>query len=205
MPEGERLADLMRRVIDHLVAADVPREEIAEAVAALRRVDQTFARHPRAGARVPEMPDLANLQRAFGGDPIVGRRNPIAPPVEVEVRDGVIFGRARFGRAYEGPPGFVHGAMIAAVFDQILGLANIVGGHAGMTGTLTVRYRKPTPLHTDVLFEGRFVRAERRKTFTRGALHADGVLTAEAEGVFVGLSLGRAAEMFRGAAGGRIP
>ena len=199
MAEGERLAAVLRKLIDHLVAADVPEDEIADAVAELEKVDETFARHPRAGARLPTMPDLDDLQAIFGGDPVIGRRNPIAPPVEIAVRGGAVLGRVRFGRAYEGPPGFVHGAVIAAVFDQILGLANIASGNAGMTGTLTVRYRAPTPLHTDVLFEGRTQRTEGRKIFTSGTLHAGETLTAEAEGVFINLALKRAEKLFPGA------
>jgi acyl-coenzyme A thioesterase PaaI-like protein len=199
MPEGERLADLLRRVIDHLVAADVPREEIADAVAELERVDETFAKHPRALARSVQFPDLDDLQKLFAGDPVIGRRNPIAPPLEVEVHEGAIVARGRYGRTYEGPPGFVHGAMIAAAFDQILGLANIVSGNPGMTGTLTVKYKKPTPLHTDVVYEARTEKVEGRKIFTKGTLHADGVLTAEAQGIFVNLGLRRAAELFSGA------
>ena len=38
----------------------------------------------------------------------------------------------------------------------VLGAAQTFSGAPGMTGTLTIRYRKPTPLHTDLRFEGRF-------------------------------------------------
>ncbi len=55
---------------------------------------------------------------------------------------------ACFDWAYEGPPTCVHGGVIAEVFDEVLGAANIVAGVRAMTGTLTVRYRKPTPLNT---------------------------------------------------------
>ena len=55
---------------------------------------------------------------------------------------------AWFDFAYEGPPTCVHGGVIAETFDEVLGAANMVAGNPGMTGTLTVRYRKPTPLRT---------------------------------------------------------
>ena len=54
-----------------------------------------------------------------------------------------------------------------------------------MTGTLTIRYRKPTPLHVDLRFEAELTSIEGRKIFTEGRVYADGVLTAEADAVFI--------------------
>jgi acyl-CoA thioesterase FadM len=56
-----------------------------------------------------------------------------------------------------------------------------------MTGTLTVRYRSPTPLHLELGLRGWVERVEGRKIFTRGTLHADGRLCAEAEAVFISI------------------
>ena len=94
-------------------------------------------------------------------------------------------GRAVFGAAYEGPPGCVHGGLVAAAFDEVLGFANSLSGHPGMTGTLTIRYRHPTPLQTELVFEARLDRVQGRKIFTSGELHAGDVRCAEAEGIFI--------------------
>ena len=59
-----------------------------------------------------------------------------------------------FNAAYEGPPGNVHGGMVAAAFDEVLGMAQSLSGNAGFTGTLTIRYRSPTPLYEPLLFRG---------------------------------------------------
>jgi acyl-coenzyme A thioesterase PaaI-like protein len=110
----------------------------------------------------------------------------------------VIIGRVRFGTAYEGPPGFVHGGFVAAAFDDVLGLAQSLSNRAGMTGTLTVRYRRPTPLHTDLVFEGRLVSVDGRKILTEGVSRGpDGEVTAEAEGLFVTVDFERMAELKR--------
>ena len=82
----------------------------------------------------------------------------------------------RFGAAYEGPPTCVHGGFVAAAFDEVLGLAQSLGGNPGMTGTLTVRYRKPTPLHTDLRFEATLDGQEGRKLFTSGRVYAGDTL-----------------------------
>ena len=66
------------------------------------------------------------------------------------------------GRPYEGPPGHVHGGFVAAAFDEVLGFVQSTTGQPGMTGTLTIRYRKPTPLDTDLRFEATVQRVEGR-------------------------------------------
>jgi hypothetical protein len=54
-----------------------------------------------------------------------------------------------------------------------------------MTGRLIVHYRRPTPLHTELTFEGLVRRTAGRKIFTEGSLHAGDVLCAESEGLFI--------------------
>ena len=74
----------------------------------------------------------------------------------VEAVDGELRGTAFFDYQYEGPPTCVHGGVIAMVFDEMLGAANIMAGSPAMTGTLTIKYRKPTPLRTPLRLEARF-------------------------------------------------
>jgi acyl-coenzyme A thioesterase PaaI-like protein len=81
----------------------------------------------------------------------------------------------------------VHGGYVAAAFDEVLGATQSLGGRPGMTAKLVVNYRSPTPLLTELSFEGRVDRVEGRKTFTVGTLHAGDRLCAEAEGLFVSI------------------
>ena len=119
------------------------------------------------------------------GNAVVGLRNPIAPPLEVQRSpEGRAWADFRLGAAYEGPPDLVHGGGAALVLDQLLGEAAGAGGKPGMTGTLTLRYRRPTPLgslHAEAAITG----TEGFKTFVSGSISdADGV-TVEAEGIFI--------------------
>jgi acyl-coenzyme A thioesterase PaaI-like protein len=127
---------------------------------------------------------------------LIGLSNALSPPIELRAGDDLrtVHGRAVFGSAYEGPPGCVHGGYVAAAFDEVLGFANSLSGTPGMTGTLTVRYRRPTPLHTELRFEGRYDRSEGRKIFTTGQLFAGETLCAEADGLFISVDF----ERFRG-------
>ena len=122
---------------------------------------------------------------------MIGPRNPLAPPAEFEIRDGRVHGRVRFGAAYVGPPASVHGGVIAALFDELLGCANLANEVGGMTGTLRVKYLSPTPIGEELRLEGWVEQIEGRKVFTRGTIHHGDALTAEAEGVFIQGSMQR--------------
>ena len=74
-------------------------------------------------------------------------------------------------------------------------MAQSLTGNPGMTGTLTIRYRRPTPLLTELVFQAYVDRVEGRKIFTHGTLSANGVLTAEAEGLFIAVGQERFAAM----------
>ena len=60
-----------------------------------------------------------------------------------------------------------------------------LSGEPGFTGTLTVRYCRPTPLHTELRMRGEIARVEGRKIFAEGHLYAGETLCAEAEGLFI--------------------
>lgn len=126
-----------------------------------------------------------------------GAVNAAAPPMRLEVgeRDGApaIIGHVRLSRLREGPPGYVHGGVIAGLFDEVMGAAQrLGGGEGGMTGRLTVRYRKPTPLDTDLQFrawihEERPIRVVIRAESIIAASVGDErpTVTAAAEAIFV--------------------
>lgn len=117
--------------------------------------------------------------------PISGRSNPVAAPLQLWADGDVVRARGRFGFAYEGPEGAVHGGVVAAAFDEVVGVAQSLSGLAGMTGTLTVRMRRPTPLHEQIDFEGRVDRREGRKIFVSGSSSTGGELLCEAEAVMI--------------------
>jgi hypothetical protein len=185
-----RLAAAIRPVITLNVSAELDDDALVEAAETIEAVAERLT--ARAGPRrTRNQPDLARAaQEFFPSSPVIGLANPVAPPVRVAVVEGdggrpEIAGRANFGFAYEGPPTCVHGGVIAELLDEVLGAANIVAGHPAMTGTLTVRYRKPTPLNADLRVEARFVRADGRKVYTWGGVYTGDTLTAEADGIFI--------------------
>jgi acyl-coenzyme A thioesterase PaaI-like protein len=141
--------------------------------------------------------ELSSLTEAMPFDMVVGSCNPVAPPIELWFDPPKAFGRVVFTPPYEGAPGCVHGAAIAAAFDIILTAANVVADAAGPTVVLSIRYLKPTILGIDTEFESEVTEVTDRRTYSVGRLIQDGVVKVEATGEFVNLSRERINAMHR--------
>jgi acyl-coenzyme A thioesterase PaaI-like protein len=182
------LADQLRRIASAMVGLPLTDEAITAATAAAKDVADALEAGAGPGRRLRAQPDpVGDPQEFFPTSPVIGFANPVAPPVVVEAVDGELRGTANFDYQYEGPPTCVHGGVLAMVFDEMLGAANIMAGSPGMTGTLTITYRKPTPLRTPLRLEARFLSRDGRKIRTYGAIFNGDTLTAEAEGIFIEL------------------
>ena len=116
---------------------------------------------------------------------MTGRSNPLSPPMKLSMQGDTAIGQVRFGTPYEGIPGHVHGGMVAAALDETLGYLAVNHDIGGLTAVLTVRYRAPTPLETDLAIEANLVRIDGKKAFVEARIRAGSVITAEAEGVFI--------------------
>ncbi len=187
MQAAASVAEATRQLIQVLMATEAPVDDLeraAELVAqAASLLSGVPSRRPYEGFAESSM---AGDERTFlQFSPLVGPANPLAPPIVMGVADEHVVGHVVFGDAYEGPPGCVHGGFVAAAFDEVLGFTMSFTGLIGMTGLLTVRYRKPTPLHRELRFDGRVDRVDGRKLYTSATLHDGDTLTAEAEALFV--------------------
>ena len=186
-PELRRLADAMRAVTDQAVRTAAPPDVLADVAAAVERAAAILEPHTaRWAPSVPAAPaQTLDPHVYFPFSPMIGWYSPLSGPIDCVLEDGGIVGTGTLGAAYEGPPGCVHGGIIAGIFDEMLGIANITAGAGAMTGTLTIVYRSPTPLYTELVFRSKTESIEGRKVRTQGTLHADGRLCAEADGIFI--------------------
>ncbi len=190
------LADALRRLAVATVAAELPADVLHDAASTVRAVADSLQAASGPAARTRPRPDPSRpVQELFVTSPVFGLENPVAPPVRLW-RDGHgVGGEAWFDHTYEGPPTCVHGGVIAMVFDDLLGVANFLAGHGGMTGTLSVRYRRPTPLRQMLRLSARCLGAEGRRIRAEAAIYHGDVLTAEASGLFVAVAPERFAAM----------
>lgn len=184
-----RTAALIRDLTCEVVTADISDKEFVAIADQIEKLRHRLAQEPRLQRDVDGLHTADHAAKregrepAYDRDPMIGLSNPLAPPLQ---RSAAIEGawEVVFGASYEGHPGLAHGGYVAAVIDHVLGVVASGTGVAAMTGTLTTRYRRPTPLHTTLVCQGTIDRIEGRKVFCNATLEADGVVIAEGDGIF---------------------
>jgi acyl-coenzyme A thioesterase PaaI-like protein len=185
------LTNALRRLVVEVATSD-PDEATSRELTAMAEAMRSYIASATSSTTAKSHPWNLYLAR----NPVSGAMNPIAPPVvhySVETMGAStteLRGTVNFSSAFEGPPRWVHGGMVAAALDDALGLANGLAGKAGLTVTLTVRYHKPTPLRTDLDIEARCLDGDGRKVTSWAGIYCAGDLLAEAEGLFI-LATGR--------------
>lgn len=90
---------------------------------------------------------------------------------------------------YRGFDGVLHGGIVAAALDEVLGwTAILLEDVMAVTATLDLRYRRPAPASGDYRLRGRVVERRGKRLILEATCSVDGVLVAEAAGVFIATS-----------------
>jgi hypothetical protein len=161
-------------LIHHLRCSHAPDDVLAEATAHIRQALEALTPWLKQGegwsttSLASDTPGFAwrddDLTAVMPYSPVSGKRNPIAPPVRMWKEGVEVHGEATFSPTYAGPPDSVHGGIIAAVFDELLSMAN---------------------LNTPIELWGINVRQDGRKQLSRAEMRVNGEVTASAEGLFI--------------------
>lgn len=185
-----RLAQALRDLTEVLVTSTPEVEEMNEISERLELQTRQFAKSPRLYGILAFHQDGEHGARGEVNhelNALAGRSNPLAPDLNMWFDEDQerAFGTVTCGWAYEGPPFHIHGGFVAAIFDQFMGMAQIIGKQPGMTGTLKTRYLRPTPLNRELRLEARLLRVEGRKTVIKAEMRDGDTVTAECEGLFI--------------------
>ena len=181
LAESLELASRMRTVASLVLTLEAPHPALERLAAALRSAEAELAEVAPADPAPRIGPEAAVSRRVYidhSGD--VGAFNPCFPTYQIRIEGDRATGTVRFPLVYEGPPGLVHGGFLAVFFDSVVQHHNCELGLAGKTTSLGVRFRRPTPLLTELAFEVERSVEERRIT-SLARLRADGVVLCEAE------------------------
>jgi hypothetical protein len=177
LPQTVEAAAAMRRLIAMLVSLEQPNAVVDAMVAQFAEWERELAPAqpadlaPRMGT--DDDSKRIYLQRAFD----IGTYNPCFPEYHFEeMGPETASGRVNFPVVYEGPPGLVHGGFLGLFFDCVIQHHSCAVGRAGETRSLTVSYRKPTPLNTELSFDVARTEGERGITATARLMLGDKVL-----------------------------
>lgn len=196
MADDHALSARVRHLADRLAT---------EELGAQQRLDLERLLAEAAAVLGPEAHDRSRFARSFDPDgvhdgPVGLPAHPLAlgtsavyPPLHFDLSpDGSrLVAEVRFGPAWEGPPGLVHGGFLAAGFDMVLSaMANHHLDH-GVTRWLRVRYLKPTVLGSQLRYEVVLGEASGRLLDLAGTLFADDRVTMRATAQFASVPVHR--------------
>ena len=179
----EPFTQAVRELLDATIRTEVDDDTVRDAQAAIEAVTARLRATQKEGPYGVRY--AVDGRGQAWGNPVIGVRNPMAPPLVItRGDDGICRTEFTLGAAYEGPPAHVHGGICALVLDHLLGEAASSGNKPTFTGTITCKYLRGTPLG-ELRAEAYIERVEGVKTFARGFIaDAEGV-TVEADGVFI--------------------
>jgi hypothetical protein len=107
----------------------------------------------------------------------IGAFNPCFPEYRFDHLDAdSASGSVAFPLVFEGPPGLVHGGFLAVFFDCVTQHQNCAAALSGRTRTLSVSYRRPTPVLTELRFDIMRTEADRAITSMARLMLGDEVL-----------------------------
>ena len=184
----QRLASATRALNAKLVSTDID----PELAAALTEKIEGLTAELSQAQQVDGLVDMAKRGERGTIDDVMGelvsvggRSHPCSPELLWQEASNRITGTVRFSQAFEGPPGHVHGGWVAGVLDHIMGMTHVRTGHPGMTGGLSVRYLKPTPLNQLIEISAEATELDDKRTEVKGTMRCGETTTATAEAIFV--------------------
>ena len=89
--------------------------------------------------------------------------------------------------AFEGAPDRAHGGVVAAVFDDLMGFVLHIVEAPAFTGELTIRYKAPTPIRTELEFRAWLRERDGRKLWIDAEATHDGKVLCTASGLFIAI------------------
>jgi hypothetical protein len=196
----DELGEALRVLVEQATATEAPADQLRRAAARIRTAAAPLAEHSRGRAQLPSADDLLAGIRMY--NPVSGTGSALAPPLHMDLVDGVVVGACTLGLAFEGPPMYAHGGVSALLLDQILGYASSTSGTPGMTVALLTNYRAPVPLQTPLRLTAEVTDVAGRKVTVRGSIATAAdpdTALVEATGTFVALRPEQASRLFSAA------
>lgn len=178
LPQTVAAAGALRRLTGLLLSLEHEHSTVEAIVTQIAEWERELAAAappdptPRIGPQSTET-QRVYLDHAFD----VGAYNPCFPEYTFDHLDtDAASGRVTFPVLYEGPPGLVNGGFLAVFFDCITQHQSCASGRTGKTRSLTVTFRRPTPVLVELAFDVVRTEADGRVTSTARLLFGDEVL-----------------------------
>jgi uncharacterized protein (TIGR00369 family) len=120
---------------------------------------------------------------------VCGMQNPIGlKAFFYQDEEGRVVAHFTGKEEHQGYPGMMHGGIVTALLDEVIGRVAIAQDLWAVTAKLEVRFRHPVPLGQPLTLVGELTHLRSRTLEAHGEIRLeDGAVAAEAEGVYIRL------------------
>lgn len=133
----------------------------------------------------PGTPLPSHFKLCFG----CGVDHPTGLHIQMVAAEGpAVAGVMTVTENHQGALGLIHGGVLSAAFDEVLGYVLWAVGKVAVTAHLETDFKAPIPVGTTLFFDGRCDGVAGRKIFVSGTVRlraVDGPLAATAQALFV--------------------
>ncbi|MGH1491633.1 MAG: PaaI family thioesterase [Acidimicrobiales bacterium] len=203
LPQQIALAAEVRRLGDAVLGRAIDSDEMADLAAQLVTINDRLERSPRTPksesllrrnrvatfietGRWPDPPPNGSRIEFDPASIVGGELNPFSMNARYYREGDEVVGFVNLGSCFEGPPSRVHGGVICAVFDEVMGsVFRATGTASAFTGELKVRFEAPAPLNIELEFRARLVESSGRRRMLEGEARSPEGQFATATGVFI--------------------
>lgn len=118
---------------------------------------------------------------------VCGRDNPIGLHMQFYAdADGCVYADYVPRDEQQGYPGVIHGGILTAMLDELIGRTAIASDLWCMTAKLEMRFRKPVPIGEPLRLKGEITKKTGHLLEGRGEIRlSDGSLAVEARGTYL--------------------
>ncbi len=169
----EKLLTNIHTTIDKLLPTINRGEKRVRAISAMKRA--AFASAPKDKESIDHFPDCV----------VSGQENPLGIAASgFRDKDEAVI-NVTLGAAFEGAPNRAHGGIVAALFDDAMGMILNIIETPAFTGKLTINYLAPTPVGQQLEFRAKCDQIDGRKIYVSAKATHDKKVIATADAIFI--------------------
>lgn len=104
---------------------------------------------------------------------VCGENNPIGFKVNFIREENRTYFNINIPKEFQGYKNVVHGGIVSTLLDEVMVHAGVSEGFINVTAELNVKYKKPVPVETNLVFEGKITEKKRRILLAEGRVFDD--------------------------------
>ena len=112
-------------------------------------------------------------------------KNGLQLDIHMDEKSGTAWAETVIDERFCGWAGVVHGGIVSSLLDELMAYAAFTVYKSGVTGELTVKFKKPVPTQKKIRIEGKIDSNKGRIIFASAKILFEGTVMAESTGKMV--------------------